>query len=107
MSDVNCEETIEHSVPDHAGTTVSRELTEEVDGCNMIVSDMHPIYSMANVRVLASVTFTEKVVPVVSPESKRLEVRGVHGSLKEDWVTECCTVFLRGRQTRNIIAGSW
>lgn len=47
-------------------------------------------------------TFTEKVVPVVIPESKPLELRGVHGSLKEDWVTECGTEFLRKRQTRRL-----
>lgn len=43
----------------------------------------------SDLRVDASVTFTEKVVPVVRPESKPFDPMGVHGSANVDWVTEC------------------
>lgn len=53
-------------------------------------------------RVLASVTFTLKVVPDVTPESKPLPL-GVQGSLKEDSVTEC-SAFLQVVQQEELKA---
>ena len=49
---------------------------------------------MVDIRVLASVTFNENVVPVVIPESKPLELIGVQGLANVDCVTECGTDFL-------------